>query len=79
MNCFVKKNNRRYDLYSFIYEQIAETNYAEFRDVDNSVGLITRLLENQSKLIKALFVKNIISESELKEILGCSDFVIEKE
>ena len=76
MKYIVRNNNQDYDLYSFIYENIAKTNYAEFRDVDHSIGLITKLIESQSRLLKTLFEENIISELELKEILAFNDFKI---
>lgn len=74
----VIKNDQKYDLYSFIYENISKSNYTEYRDVDNSIGLITNLIEKQSRLIKILFEKDIISKSELEEFLSCNDFHIEK-
>ena len=69
------KNMNYIPLFMKIFQK---SNYAEFRDVDNSIGLITNLIEKQSRLIKILFEKNIISKPELEEVLSCNDFHIEE-
>ncbi len=70
-------NNEKSDLYTFIYENLASRDYTGIRDIDSLIGIIAKLLENQSRLMETLFEKRILSEQELKEILNRFDFEID--
>lgn len=79
MKHIVTSNNKETDLYSFIHANLISSDYTEFRDVDSLTGIISNLLENQSRLLEILFEKGIISERELKQLLNRSDFKVKKE
>ena len=79
MNSTVTSNNEKTDLYSFIYQNLASRDYTGIRDIDSMIGIIAKLLENQSRLLETLYEKRVISEQELKEILNRYDFEIDDE
>ena len=79
MSIIITTTHHKHDLYSFIYKNLSASDYAEFRDVDSLIDIISNLLEHQSRLLTVLYEKGVISESELKQVLGRSDFEIEEE
>jgi len=77
MSSTITSNNEKTDLYSFIYENLASRDYTGTRDVDSLIGIVAKLLENQSRLLETLYEKRVLSEQELKEILNRFDFEID--